>query len=43
MLALSDTVKKMVQQLRVKELNLSKRYRRLLCVRVFIGQAPDWF
>lgn len=41
MLGLSDTVTKMVQSLRVKELNLSKRYRMLLCIRVFIGQVPD--
>jgi hypothetical protein len=38
MLGLSDIVAKTVQQLRVKELKLSKAYRRLLCLRVFIGR-----
>ncbi|KAK0718041.1 P-loop containing nucleoside triphosphate hydrolase protein [Lasiosphaeria miniovina] len=37
MLALSDIVSDMVQGLRVKELRLSKDYRKLLCLRVLIG------
>jgi hypothetical protein len=38
MLGFSDIVTKLVQDLRVSELQLSKAYRRLLCLRVFIGK-----
>lgn len=37
MLGLSDLVARMVQNLRVKELDLSKQYRRLLTIQTFIG------
>ncbi|KAF4625089.1 hypothetical protein G7Y89_g13080 [Cudoniella acicularis] len=37
MLGLLDIVTKMVQDLRVRELKLSKRYRRLFCLQLFIG------
>jgi hypothetical protein len=39
MLGLSDIVTKTVQDLRVRELKLSKAYRRLICLRVFIGKS----
>jgi hypothetical protein len=38
MLGLSDIVTNMIQNLRVKELDLSKQYRRLLAIQTFIGR-----
>ena len=37
MLAFSDVLTDVVQDLRVEELKLSKDYRRLLCLRVLLG------
>ncbi|KAB5515468.1 P-loop containing nucleoside triphosphate hydrolase protein [Coniochaeta sp. 2T2.1] len=41
MLGFSDVVAKIVQDLRVEELKLSKRYRKLICLRVFIGSTTQ--
>lgn len=38
MLGLSETVANMIQNLRIAELDLSKHYRRLISVQVFIGE-----
>lgn len=38
MLGLSDFVTNMILNLRVTELNLSKQYRRLLSIQIFIGR-----
>lgn len=43
MLGFSDVLTNMVQDLRVKELNLSKDYRRLLCLRVLLGTTTPGF
>jgi hypothetical protein len=40
MLAMSDVLTDQVQDLRVRELKLSKDYRKLLCLRVFLGTKP---
>jgi ATP-binding cassette subfamily C (CFTR/MRP) protein 1 len=40
MLGLSDILTEMVQDLRVRELKLSKQYRKLLCFRVLLGRIP---
>jgi len=40
MLGFSDIITNLIQDLRVRELKLSKAYRRLLCLRVFIGKLP---
>jgi hypothetical protein len=39
MLGLSDIVTKMIQNLRITELDLSKQYRRLLAIQTFIGRC----
>ncbi|OIW33171.1 P-loop containing nucleoside triphosphate hydrolase protein [Coniochaeta ligniaria NRRL 30616] len=41
MLGFADMVDTTVQNLRVRELKLSKAYRRLLCLRVFIGTSTE--
>ncbi|KAL2015583.1 hypothetical protein VTK56DRAFT_5216 [Thermocarpiscus australiensis] len=41
MLAFSDVLTDMVQDLRVKELKLSKDYRKLLCLRVLLGSSTQ--
>ncbi|KAK6217677.1 RAS2 protein [Pestalotiopsis sp. IQ-011] len=41
MLGLSDLLTKTVQKLRVKELNLASKYRRLLSFRVFLGSSTQ--
>jgi hypothetical protein len=38
MLGLSDIVASMIQNLRVTELDLSKQYRKLLSIQIFIGR-----
>lgn len=38
MLGFTDTISNIVQALRATELNLSGRFRRLLCVRIFAGK-----
>jgi hypothetical protein len=38
MLGLSDIVASIIQNLRVTELDLSKQYRKLLSIQVFIGR-----
>lgn len=41
MLGLSELLTKTVQKLRVKELDLASKYRRLLSFRVFLGEISD--
>lgn len=43
MLGLTDLLTQTVQKLRVKELNLASKYRRLLSCRVFLGEASHFY
>jgi hypothetical protein len=43
MLGLTDVLNDMVQSLRVRELDLSKKFRKLMCWRVFFRKPANHF